>query len=404
MHEITVYPSPLPRTTFVAPRTANVRVGDVVLVKPEHTAAAPGEPQLVALIEATHLQDGAPEHSGISGVLNILGKFDGTHTLPAPSRVNYFKGEAASAPLQVASELFGTVTPVRDPVSKHEIMPAALDVGTWFINPTVKVALSSAGLNRHTVIVAQSGSGKSYAIGVLLEEILRKTSLRLVVIDTNGDYSRSFDAIGARSPVTRGRWDSHAVAVAASRDPSIYERAIKRMISGSSCILDLNRLDRALWAGVLHDLFGQLWLNRSRRTPTLILIDEAHNFASERPGGDSEPVAAEIIRLAAEGRKYGLWMIVASQRPQKLHSNLISQCDNLIAMRLSSRYDLEHVASSFTGASREMIDLARGFPRGTALVTGGLVRCPTLLRFRERTTPEGGGDIELSWTRRYPPP
>jgi hypothetical protein len=108
---------------------------------------------------------------------------------------------------------------------------------------------------------------------------------------------------------------------------------------------------------------------------------------------------AQILRIAAEGRKYGLWLTVASQRPQKLNANLISQCDNLILMKLSSKYDVEHVAKSFSLAAPDMIELAQGFKKGWALAVGRIVRAPALFRVRTRSTPEGGGDISLAWAQ-----
>jgi DNA helicase HerA-like ATPase len=127
------------------------------------------------------------------------------------------------------------------------------------------------------------------------------------------------------------------------------------------------------------------------------VIDEAHHFVPAE-GNEDTGVSAMILKVAAEGRKFGLWLLLASQRAQKLHRNVISQCDNLILMRMVNQFDIDHVAGSFAGVSREMVSLARGFKKGTALAVGRIVRCPTLFGFRVRGTPEGGGDVSLDWS------
>ncbi|WP_067524403.1 ATP-binding protein [Nocardia uniformis] len=67
-------------------------------------------------------------------------------------------------------------------------------------------------------------------------------------------------------------------------------------------------------------LLDDLWARRDERRPVLLVIDEAHNLAS--PQLDS-PIAAAVrerlIQIAAEGRKYGRWLPLSTQRPSKVH-------------------------------------------------------------------------------------
>jgi hypothetical protein len=67
---------------------------------------------------------------------------------------------------------------------------AALDVGGLALARGVPFGLDAGGFGRHTFICGQSGSGKTYALGVLLERLLMATSLRVVVLDPNSDYVR----------------------------------------------------------------------------------------------------------------------------------------------------------------------------------------------------------------------
>ena len=88
-------------------------------------------------------------------------------------------------------------------------------------------------------------------------------------------------------------------------------------------------------------MLEQLWHRRSRREPILIVIDEAHNVCPARPEDALTALATEhAVRIAAEGRKFGLYLLASTQRPQKIHENVISQCDNLVLMRMNSVADL----------------------------------------------------------------
>ncbi len=76
-----------------------------------------------------------------------------------------------------------------------------LEVGELAVARGVPFALDAAGFGRHTFLCGQSGSGKTYSLGVLLEQLLMQTRLRIVVLDPNLDYVR----LGQASPEARRR-------------------------------------------------------------------------------------------------------------------------------------------------------------------------------------------------------
>ena len=81
-----------------------------------------------------------------------------------------------------------------------------------------------------------------------------------------------------------------------------------------------------------------LWRNRARRQPCLIVIDEAHNVCPRQPADTVTALATNYASLiAAEGRKFGLYLLTSTQRPQKVHDEVLSQCDNLLLMRMNLR-------------------------------------------------------------------
>ena len=153
---------------------------------------------------------------------------------------------------------------------------------------------------------------------------------------------------------------------------------------------------------VAESVLRGLWERRHERRPLLLVIDEAHNVCPAAPGDALTALATEhAIRIAGEGRKFGIYMLVATQRPQKVHENVISQCDNLVLMRLNSAADAAFVAEMFGFAPPGLIGLAtdfrprRGARRGQARVAPGgaaLRRARRARGRRRRRRRLGGGE------------
>ena len=113
-------------------------------------------------------------------------------------------------------------------------------------------------------------------------------------------------------------------------------------------VVDLGSLPtREEQALVAAAVLGDLWRRRQERRPILIVIDEAHNVCPAEPTDPLIAVAAEhAIRTVAEGRKFGLYLLVSTQRPQKIPENVLSQADNLVLLRSNSLADAELGPSS----------------------------------------------------------
>jgi len=143
-------------------------------------------------------------------------------------------------------------------------------------------------------------------------------------------------------------------------------------------------------------VLDDLWQRREQRRPLLIVIDEAHNVCSpELVGPLAVAVRERIIQIAAEGRKYGLWMLLSTQRPSKVHPGVISQCDNLGLMKMSSPADLAELGSVFGFIPAELLARAASFEQGQALLAGGFAAVDGVVRMRARHTHEGGADVRV---------
>jgi DNA helicase HerA-like ATPase len=130
----------------------------------------------------------------------------------------------------------------------------------------------------------------------------------------------------------------------------------------------------------------------------LIVIDEAHNVCPAVPEDPVTARATEVaIRIAAEGRKFGLFLLVSTQRPQKVHEQVLSQCDNLVCMRMNSGADAAELARAFGYAPASLLARSPTFRQGEALVAGRCAPHPLLVRFGARLTEEGGADVPADW-------
>jgi uncharacterized protein len=351
---------------------------------------------------------------------------------------------------------------------------ARLAVGELALAGGVPFSLDAAGFGRHTFLCGQSGSGKTYSLGVLLERLLMETSLQVVVLDPNSDYVRlgkprtgvdpdiaeryraAVFPVGIRSGTSdearigvRFRDLSPAAQAAVLRLDPVADREeygeLTALVedAGVRTLEDLARsaaddlkqrarnlgVDRwGIWPGpegqslpdevvsataprcLVVDLgslptreeqslaagavLERLWRERARREPVAIVIDEAHNVCPAEPGDPLTALAtADAVRIAGEGRKFGLYLIVVTQRPQKVHENVLSQCDNLVLMRMNSTADLSHVAEVFSFVPPGLVDRAAAFAQGEALVAGKVASHPALIRFGARITEEGGADV-----------
>ena len=145
-------------------------------------------------------------------------------------------------------------------------------------------------------------------------------------------------------------------------------------------------------------LLGNRWARRRGRTPMLLAIDEAHNVF---PAATSDPLLRETAALGAliagEGRKFGLHLFIATQRPGKVHPNVVSQCDNLILMRMNGVGDIADLEALFSHVPPPLLRGSTGFGLGQALFAGPIAPVPLLAQVATRLTMEGGGDVPAKW-------
>jgi uncharacterized protein len=400
--------------------------------------------------------------------------------------IRHARGEGAvlegdGSPFHDATVRPATAGEVRDWAQRSRRPRAVLDIGELALAPGVPCELDAGGFDRHTFLCGQSGSGKTYALGVVLERLLLETGLRIVVLDPNSDFVRLTTVRAGADASLAERYGEAVRTVAVHSARADGERRLRFRLAeiGPAAQAALLRLDpiadreehaeltellaegrppvaaamvasprsgvrqlamRArnlgiehfgVWTGAdtgstleaIHDpsarcvvvdlgslptpeeqaltadaVLGALWRRREERNPVLIVIDEAHNVCPALPEDRLTALATEhAVRIAAEGRKFGLYLLVSTQRPQKVQENVISQCDNLVLMRLNSAADATFAQEVFSFVPPRLVEQAATFRLGEALVAGKLSPHPALVRFGARIAEEGGSDVPATW-------
>lgn len=119
------------------------------------------------------------------------------------------------------------------------------------------------------------------------------------------------------------------------------------------------------------------WNPERRKFPILMLFEEAHNYIPNRPEAKFSAAKSAVERLAKEGRKYGIGIIVISQRPKELSETVISQCNTFIAMRLTNPEDQNYIRRLVPDALAGLMDMLPSLRTGEALIVGDSVVMPT---------------------------
>jgi len=367
-----------------------------------------------------------------------------------------------------------------------------LHIGPLITRTDVPVHLSVGGFRRHLAIIAQTGAGKSYCAGVIIEELIRKGAT-IVVIDPHADYvllsltkddqKHEFsDRVTVfRNPASTSRFGARNVGKVESYEVAfrdltvdeicdvsgIHERAtnireavrralesmkdkqytpqdllgaleeptwavnekgepdktwrghadsaakyirslaklrvfgttstqIDRLLKPAHvAIVDLSGLeDKAMSYIASRILYGvyESVARESYEYPAFIIIEEAHKFIPPQ----RETYASLIInKIAAEGRKFGVFLTLITQRPSKVDPDSLSQCNSQIIMRLTNPQDQQAVEQSSERMSKDLLADLPGLNPGECIIVGEVTRAPVMVKVRQRQTKEGGADVDV---------
>lgn len=114
--------------------------------------------------------------------------------------------------------------------------------------------------------------------------------------------------------------------------------------------------------------------------PVLVVCEEAHNYIPRSGGAEYNSSKKSIERIAKEGRKYGLSLMVVSQRPSEVSETIFAQCNNYVALRLTNHNDQAYVRNLMPESSNAIAEILPNLSPGECLVVGDAVLMPTLVQ------------------------
>ena len=115
-----------------------------------------------------------------------------------------------------------------------------------------------------------------------------------------------------------------------------------------------------------------------KNQPLLIVLEEAHSYLK---AGEHSISSRTVQMIAKEGRKYGVGLLLVTQRPSELDETVLSQCGTMIALRMNNSKDRGHIRSAVQDELQSMVDLLPSLRTGEALISGEAVKIPSRVKF-----------------------
>jgi hypothetical protein len=130
--------------------------------------------------------------------------------------------------------------------------------------------------------------------------------------------------------------------------------------------------------------------------PILLVFEEAHKYVPNSELSKYRSSKKSIERIAKEGRKYGVTLLLASQRPSEISETIFSQCNNFIAMRLTNPVDQSYVKKLLPDSLGSLIEKMTSLKQGEALVVGESIILPSIVQI-DRCTPQPSSNDIAYW-------
>lgn len=183
------------------------------------------------------------------------------------------------------------------------------------------------------------------------------------------------------------------------------QRGIK-IIDFSEVPSDVLPIITGVLARLLYNI--QFWMDKDARHPLTIICDEAHLYLPVRDAAEAaEKRALEAFeRIAKEGRKYGVSLLVVSQRPSDVSRTILSQCNNFLVLRLTNDQDQSVVKRLLPESMVGITDILPLLDLGEALLLGDSILLPTRIKLDKPTiAPESATrQFWSDWANQEPKP
>lgn len=128
----------------------------------------------------------------------------------------------------------------------------------------------------------------------------------------------------------------------------------------------------------------KIWQTEAERqnSPVLLVCEEAHRYVPNRGEAQYEAAQSAIRRIAKEGRKYGVGLLLVSQRPSEVEATVLSQCNSWIVLRITNDADREHVRNILPDSMSGLTKMLSGLRRQEAIFVGQAATLPSRIMIR----------------------
>lgn len=189
--------------------------------------------------------------------------------------------------------------------------------------------------------------------------------------------------------------DNLATAIICGRDHQQDKTGGVKIIDFSEVPSDVLPLVVGRVASLIFSI--QQWTEKANRHPVVLLCDEAHLYIPQTANGSSayDSSLRYFTRIAKEGRKYGIGLVVISQRPSEVNKTILSQCSNFVALRLTNADDQNVIKRLLPDNLGSFTELLPVLDTGEALVVGDASLLPSRIRIARPNHEPNSGTIDF---------
>lgn len=342
-------------------------------------------------------------------------------------------------------------------------------------------------VQKHVSVLARTGAGKSYTVGALIEELLKKR-VPILVIDPHGEYTtlsspniepreidllikfnlkpKSFvghvheyvlekasagkrrlelDGVGLEareiidllpgkvSPAQSGLLYQAINDIKRTKENYTFRDVIDEVsknqsnakwplvgaletlestglfsekgtavddlvVPGDCSIINLKGVAPEVQETCVARLANSLFEARKKNKvpPFMFVVEEAHNYCPQSGASGGTALSTNVLRtIAKEGRKFGMGLLIVSQRPANVDKTVLSQCNTQIIMKVTNPNDLKAISASVEGLTGDISDEIQRLDVGVALIAASQLAQPVLVEVRTRQTKHGGRSVDV---------
>ena len=137
--------------------------------------------------------------------------------------------------------------------------------------------------------------------------------------------------------------------------------------------------------------------------PFMLVCEEAHNYIPKNGGAEYNASKHSIERIAKEGRKYGLNLMVVSQRPSEVSETIFSQCNNFVVLKLTNVNDQNCIRNLLPDNNSSLVDVLPTLAAGECLLVGDAVPLPAIVKMEMPKPTPSSSDVKVydEWNKEW---